>query len=142
MAAKDGCIGSDVRELQKALIAQGYSCGSCGADGEFGADTKKAVKKFQTAKGLSATGVADAATIAALTGTSSTTTPAAPSGPTVTIANCKECNLRAGPGTNYKSVGTAKAGDAFIAPDTSGWVPVVYNDQVGWVSAKYAQEVK
>lgn len=139
---KDGCIGSDVRELQKALIAQGYSCGSCGADGEFGADTKKAVKKFQTAKGLSATGFADAATIAALTGTSSSTTPTAPSGPTVTIANCKECNLRVGPGTNYKSVGTAKAGDTFIAPDTSGWVPVVYNDQVGWVSAKYAQEVK
>ena len=136
---KDGCIGSDVRDLQKALIAQGYSCGSCGADGEFGPDTAKAVKKFQTAKGLSATGVADAATIAALTGTSSNTTPTAPSGPTVTIANCKECNLRAGPGTQYKSEGTAKAGESFPAVENpDGWVPVLIDGQVRWISGKYA----
>ena len=33
--------------LQQALIIRGYSCGSAGADGEFGSDTLAAVKRFQ-----------------------------------------------------------------------------------------------
>ena len=44
---KKGCKGSDVKELQKALIAKGYSCGRYGADGVFGNATANAVAKFQ-----------------------------------------------------------------------------------------------
>ena len=43
-----GDSGNDVKTMQKMLIAIGYSCGSCGADGDFGNDTLKALKKFQT----------------------------------------------------------------------------------------------
>ena len=39
--------------MQQRLIALGYSVGKYGADGVFGEDTKKAVKAFKTAKGLS-----------------------------------------------------------------------------------------
>lgn len=42
-----GDSGSEVKEMQELLIANGFDCGSSGADGEFGDDTEKAVKAFQ-----------------------------------------------------------------------------------------------
>lgn len=51
-----GDSGSEVKEMQELLIANGFSCGSSGADGEFGADTEKAVIAFQTKYGLTADG--------------------------------------------------------------------------------------
>ena len=44
---KNGSEGKTVKALQILLIGYGYSCGSCGADGDFGSATKKAVEKFQ-----------------------------------------------------------------------------------------------
>lgn len=62
--------------------------------------------------------------------------------PRVTIANCKECNIRTGPGTQYESVGTAKCGERFPAAENpDGWVPVVYGGAARWVSGKYAGKV-
>ena len=61
---KQGDKGDSVKALQKRLIELGYLTGT--ADGTFGADTKAAVKEFQTAAGISADGVAGAATITAL----------------------------------------------------------------------------
>ena len=52
-----GDRGGAVEEMQKMLIACGYSCGSCGADGIFGNDTLKAVEAFQRAAGLSVDGI-------------------------------------------------------------------------------------
>ena len=50
---KSGARGNITKLMQQRLIALGYSVGKYGADGVFGEDTKKAVKAFQTAKGLS-----------------------------------------------------------------------------------------
>ena len=61
--------GEDVKNLQKALIAKGYSCGGTGADGEFGKNTEAAVEKFQKAKGLQVDGIAGEKTVTALGGT-------------------------------------------------------------------------
>ena len=66
--------GTDVRELQKALIAKGYSCGGTGADGEYGKNTEAAVEKFQKAKGLQADGIAGEKTVTALGGIWKTST--------------------------------------------------------------------
>ena len=44
---KRGRRGDDVKALQEALEKLGYSVGSYGADGDFGADTENAVIKFQ-----------------------------------------------------------------------------------------------
>ena len=53
-----GMEGADVKTLQAALIAYGFSCGSAGADGDFGSGTEAALKKFQTKYNLGADGIA------------------------------------------------------------------------------------
>ena len=62
-----GDSGSAVEEMQKMLIACGYSCGKWGADGDWGNDTEKAVLAFQKDHGLSVDGVYGPKTKAALT---------------------------------------------------------------------------
>lgn len=42
-----GDKNNEVKTMQTMLIACGYSCGKCGADGEFGSDTDTALRKFQ-----------------------------------------------------------------------------------------------
>jgi cell wall-associated NlpC family hydrolase len=59
-----GMTGGDVRALQERLVALGYLDA---ADGDFGSDTERAVKVFQTASGLGADGQAGVKTLAALT---------------------------------------------------------------------------
>ena len=63
-----GMTGADVRTLQAALIACGYGCGAAGADGDFGAGTEAALKKFQTKYGLGADGIAGKGTWGKLLG--------------------------------------------------------------------------
>ena len=65
---KKGCTGEDVKALQILLIGRGYDCGKCGADGDFGAATDKAVRAFQKDKGQTVDGVAGKATMSGLLG--------------------------------------------------------------------------
>lgn len=46
-----GSKGDDVKALQTLLIGRGYSCGSTGADGDFGNGTATALRAYQTATG-------------------------------------------------------------------------------------------
>lgn len=62
-----GSKGSTVRSVQTLLIHKfSISCGSYGADADFGAATEKAVKQFQTSKGIGADGIVGAKTWPAL----------------------------------------------------------------------------
>lgn len=61
---KNGATGAGVRTLQAALTALGYGCG--GVDGEYGAQTMAAVKRYQAANGLAADGEVGALTWARL----------------------------------------------------------------------------
>lgn len=63
-----GMAGADVKTLQAALIAYGFSCGAAGADGDFGSGTETALKKFQTKYGLGADGIAGKGTWGKLLG--------------------------------------------------------------------------
>lgn len=47
-----GAKGEAVRTMQTLLIAKKFTCGSYGADGEFGSGTLAAVRNFQRANGL------------------------------------------------------------------------------------------
>ena len=61
---QNGSRGDAVKLLQTKLIALGYLAGS--ADGVFGGKTEAAVKAFQQASGLPASGIADSETQRAL----------------------------------------------------------------------------
>ena len=63
-----GMDGNDVKTLQAALIANGFSCGTAGADGDFGRATAAALRKFQTKYGLGVDGIAGNATWSKLLG--------------------------------------------------------------------------
>ena len=63
---RSGSSGAYVRVLQTRLIELGYSCGTAGADGDFGAATLAAVKSFQQKNNLSVDGVVGEKTWAAL----------------------------------------------------------------------------
>lgn len=53
-----GSQGAQVKTLQVLLIRKfSISCGSSGADGDFGTNTQKAVKTFQKRKGLDPDGI-------------------------------------------------------------------------------------
>jgi len=75
--------GDRVKALQRALINAGISLGG-GADGSFGSQTLGAVRAFQQAHGLAATGKVDQATANAL-GLAAMSAPAAPAAIAVTL---------------------------------------------------------
>ncbi|MBB2893789.1 glycoside hydrolase family 3 N-terminal domain-containing protein [Flexivirga oryzae] len=54
-----GSTGACVKRAQQLLIQHGYSVGSAGADGDFGAATRAAVERFQSPRHLNVTGVVD-----------------------------------------------------------------------------------
>jgi peptidoglycan hydrolase-like protein with peptidoglycan-binding domain len=74
---QQGSRGDAVRSLQQALVGAGVNV-TGGVDGIFGRGTAAAVKQFQSAKGLRATGVVDEATAAALAGTGGGGSPSSP----------------------------------------------------------------
>ena len=94
-----GWTGDEVRKLQSALIAKGYSCGSSGVDGSFGSDTDAAVRKFQKDNGLEVDGIAGPKTQAALYASSSGGSAGYETGTYVTTVGC--LNVRTGAGTGY-----------------------------------------
>ena len=51
-----GAKGAQVKNLQILLVGKGYSCGSAGADGDFGTNTDKALRQFQKDNGLEVDG--------------------------------------------------------------------------------------
>ncbi len=70
-----GATGTEVVALQTALIAQGYDIPAISSGvvskGTFGSQTRNAVKKYQTSKGLPSTGFVGPLTRGALNGTAS-----------------------------------------------------------------------
>ncbi|WIY81876.1 SH3 domain-containing protein [Propionimicrobium sp. PCR01-08-3] len=48
-------------------------------------------------------------------------------------------NVRSGPGTSYPVLGTLSTGEQISTrgDDQSGWTPVIYNGQDGWVSSEF-----
>jgi peptidoglycan hydrolase-like protein with peptidoglycan-binding domain len=61
---KPGDTGAQVKILQRALAALGFSPGK--ADGDYGPVTQTEVEKFQLSKGLAEDGVVGPKTLAAL----------------------------------------------------------------------------
>jgi hypothetical protein len=43
-------------------------------------------------------------------------------------------NVRKGPGTGYDSIGTVHGGDILLPLDGDGWLPIRWNDGIGYIS--------
>jgi hypothetical protein len=140
-----GDTGSDVKALQEALIALGYSCGEWGADGEFGKATRSAVLAFQTANNLAADGIVGEKTAAALnallpeSGEEVETTEEAIVKPQVKVTG-GSVYLRTLPSTKGAIRGVAHKGDLLESAGDAvgGWFPVLLDGEVCYISGKYA----
>ena len=145
--------GSDVQELQEALIQLGYELPAYGADGKYGSETQQAVKSFQKAEGLTQDGKYGDQTHAALMealaddedgtedgeqeGVSSVT----PVRRVRLISENGRVNIRAGNGTQYSRITSAAAGATFVhvATAENGWHAIVVDSRVGWVSGEFSE---
>ena len=133
---KVGDEGPDVLALQKLLKGLGFSLGSWGADGEYGNDTKAAVKSFEAAHGLPADGVADVACIAAVKAA------AGHSQGQIRITG-DQVNVRTGPDTDHQVITSVAKGTVLgrYGEDTEDWYAVLYDGRQAYVSAQYSELV-
>lgn len=65
---RKGSKGSTVRAMQTLLIGYGYTCGCCGADGDFGDGTQVALRNYQLDNRLTVDGICGSKTWASLLG--------------------------------------------------------------------------
>ena len=132
-----GDMGEDVRAMQRALLRWDAGClPKYGADGDFGKETEDAVKAFQAYANLPVTGVYDAETKKVLTGIG-------------TLGHVEitgsSVNVRSAPGTGSRVLGVVHKGDRLQyqgekkVHDGRDWYLVVYENENGWVSSKYAK---
>ncbi|MBQ8109556.1 MAG: peptidoglycan-binding protein [Clostridia bacterium] len=140
--------GPDVKELQQALIGLGYSCGSYGADGEFGDCTEMAVRAFQAANRCEVDGEYGPETHAALEkALAAKDVPEAEAAAAkyVQIAKGKKCYVRKGPGTEYKEIGVAHSLDKLKYQGQTyenGWHLIEWKGENACVSGKYGKLVE
>lgn len=133
-----GDEGPEVKAMQELLLKWDPGClPEYGADGDFGGETEKAVKAFQKAEGMAATGVYDAVTERKLKERVSGR---------VEITG-GSVNVRSGPGLDSRVLGTVHEGDqlAYLGQtrqaEGKDWYQVAFGDEDGWVSGKYAKIV-
>lgn len=54
------------------------------------------------------------------------------------VCTASSLNVRKGPSTDFDSINSVKRGYKFTMVDTNGWIPILINGVVYWVSARYA----
>lgn len=128
-----GDSGSRVKAMQHNLFILRYDIGKYGEDGDFGKDTRAALKAFQTDAGLSASGVYDEKTDEALT-----KAVFEKYGATKVRILTTSVNVRTAPNTNAQILGTVKKGETltYQGDTRDGWHLIVYENQNAWVSSR------
>lgn len=146
-----GDSGDAVKTMQTMLIACGYTCGSAGADGQFGSSTESALKKFQTANNLEVDGIYGSASKSALEKaytqkTSVTTSESAESFDKSIAGTYKTTDslyLRSGAGTGKHAIMVIPAGASvqnygyYTEVDGVKWMYITYHDKIGFCSGEY-----
>ena len=148
-----GDKGNDVKTMQTMLIAIGYSCGSYGADGDFGSDSDKALRKFQKDYGLEIDGKYGPSSKAKLESVYNQKKSSKPLG-TYKVTAHSGLYVREGAGTNYSIVpknkltknaqehanpsGSLQYGTHVTVKEwKNGWARI----PSGWVSGDYLRKV-
>lgn len=152
-----GDAGNDVKAMQTMLIACGYSCGSAGADGDFGSGTFAALKSFQKENGLTVDGLYGSASKAKLTAlydkktNTSTSTASSNSNklnevPKWTgVVTADKLNVRTWAGSENSTCSfsplkrNTKVGvcDSVKDKDGNEWYFVKYNEKFGFAKSDY-----
>lgn len=138
---KNGMSGSDVKTLQTHLITLGYSCGSWGADGEFGDATELAVRNFQTEHGCDLDGEVGPQTYSAL----KTVLEHVVTTPKYVKITGGNCWMRLTPGITGTKYGVAYEGLSYEYVSTdpeTGWYQIRKGVSAVWVSNKYGRLVE
>ena len=141
---KNGMKGTDVKELQEALMKLGYNLGKWGCDGDFGDQTEMAVRAFQTQQGLKVDGQVCEKTLAALKAALDAYN-APVDNPTYVNIVGGNCYVREEPHTGAEIIGVALEGSKYIydgKTSEDGWLAISYKSRMGWVSGKYGRLVK
>lgn len=142
---RNGSVGDDVVELQKDLIYLGYSCGSWGADGDFGDSTEIAVKKFQKDYSLEVDGVVGQKTVSALNQAIVEKSKPVENPQFVQIEG-GNCYVRSLPNVTGEILGVALHGEKLqyrgMIDEETKWLAVTMDHKEGWVSNKYGRLVK
>lgn len=141
---KKGRKGEDVRMLQELLMELGYSLPDGGADGDFGEETKKAVKEFQKDHELDVDGQYGQLSHAEMMRTlaeldEEEDNEAESSGKMVTVTG-NTVNVREGAGAQYAIITVVRKGQTFAHVSTAenGWHAIRIEDKVGWITPKYS----
>ena len=138
---KKGMSGGDVKELQIRLKSVGFDCGD--VDGIYGSQTRGAVRALQEAGKITPDGEFGPNSLAVLESLEPIEgEPETPNEPETVQSFVRvtggSVNLRSGPGTKYASVDVAHYGDLLPQANPDGWLPVLLNGRVCWISPKYA----
>lgn len=146
-----GDYGTAVTALQKLLLKWDKAClPKCGADGDFGGETERTVKDFQSCHDLPITGVYDEKTRELLT--SMYDEPGAePPTPAPAVQQVEitggTVNVRSAPGTKGKDIGDVHKGEKYqyggLTAEVDGrdWYLIDWHNTNGWVSGKFARLV-
>lgn len=134
-----GCKGDDVKELQEKLIAAGYDCGSCGADGSFGNATDAAVRKFQKDNCLEVDGKVGPKTRECLNNFGKESYAEGKIAYKSVIAN-NGLNIRKGPGTNFEIITVLSKGTKVkVIEENVGWAKIEINGGIGYCSTSWIE---
>ena len=141
---KNGCKGADVKELQTHLMAMGYKLPEYGADGDFGEETERALKRFQKAQKLTADGKYGDKSHAALMeilAASDDDDDDDNADEREVIVTGGSVFIRKGAGKAYEVVTVAHKGDKlpYVATASNGWHCVEVNGRNGWISGAYSK---
>lgn len=135
-----GMCGWRTFELQEALNANGASITE---DGEFGSDTQAAVKEYQKAHGMEATGIADVELLKQLKLIENEQEEQKQEADGVLVrVTGNSVNLRTGPGTEYESAGIVHKGELLRKVDTEGWSVVEQDGHLYWISDRYVIDLQ
>ena len=137
---RNGMAGADVKELQNALIGLGYSCGSYGADGDFGDATEMAVRAFQREHGCELDGEAGPQTVAAIRAAQA----AEPDCERTVQIVGGNCWARTANSKAATKLGVAYEGEKYqYGGETAanGWLLIDFHGQNAWVSGMYGRIV-
>ena len=136
-----GSKGELVKTMQTMLIACGYSCGSAGADGDFGANTAAALRQFQKEQGLVVDGVYGPKSKAALEKLYQNKKQEATSfKPYLVKVTAKSLNVRDKASTNGAIVGKITDKGVYTIVDKKGsWGKL--KSGAGWISLNYTKKL-